>query len=604
MWRNAGRWLVYGIAGAIVLAAAGDTGLGSLLFTTLTAWGIVGLLLVVGLRPTVGDDSTVGRLHLAIELPLLALLLVGGLSAFWWTVDQGGSHLGLIKLANFVLLALLLPRLLSRPESYRPLFLWIALLAGLLAAYGFLQWPLGSNRMGGRLHSFFLTPNSLAGFLVATLPVTVALFVTARRRAARWGCLALALLQAAALAATGSRGGWLAGGIGLALLIALLWRSPMRADWRWTLRPLAVGGMVLALAVIVMGWRDPALIWPRLASLSDPLSAEPHRYLYWQSTIGMITERPWTGWGIGTFGIVYHQFKSPLFEDVTQNYAHNDYLQVTAEMGLPGLAALLWLIGGAGWAVHRCRRQSHPPAAHGSAMLAGVAAGIAAVLLHSLVDFDLYVPAILSLVAIFLAYLTSCRLSQTGVSATAESPVLRPLTSRAALCALGGLLLALLVVRPYLAGREYEAGQALMARGDYQAAAERFLQAIDYHPQAAAYYGSLGFAYEHWANDTRRLDLLVKAEAAFQAATVVGPADYHHHWNLGKFYKNYSNFSASLRDYDPWHAYRRAIELYPTKAALRQELEALEAARPQGEQLFEKTTLFSLTEWSILLSLS
>jgi O-antigen ligase len=559
-------------------------------------------------------------MHSAIELPLIMLFLVGGLSTLWWTIDLGSSHFGLLKLANFILLALLLPRLLPLPQSYRLLFAWIALLAGAVAAYGFLQLPLGQNTMGGRLHSLFLTPNSLAGFLVATLPITGALFVTAQRRAARWGYLSLGLLQAAALAATASRGGWVAGGIGLAFFMVLLLSSSRKqTNWRWALRPLAVGGIVLVLAVIVIGRIDPELIWPRLASLSHPLSAEPHRYLYWQSTIDMIKERPLTGWGIGTFGIAYSQFKSPIFEGVTQNFAHNDYLQIAAELGLVGLVALLWLIGGAGWAAIRCWRQCRLPAAGGvattdeSAILAGVMAGTTAVLLHSLVDFDLYVPAILSLFAICLAYLTSFRISmlkghgKVSPAPTAPGPLVpsfHRLTARSVLCGVGGLVLALLVVRPYLAEREHHAAQQLMEQGNYQGAVDHFMQAIAYHPQQAAYYGGLGFAYEHWANETRRPDLLVKAEVAFQSAAAIGPADYRHFWNLGKFYKNYSNFSGSLRYYDPWSAYRKAIELYPARAALRQELEALEVARPKGERLFEKTMLYGLTDRSILLSLS
>ena len=51
MRQQAGHWLTQGIVGATLLAAAYDTGRQSLLFTALTAWGII-VLLAERLRST------------------------------------------------------------------------------------------------------------------------------------------------------------------------------------------------------------------------------------------------------------------------------------------------------------------------------------------------------------------------------------------------------------------------------------------------------------------------------------------------------------------------------------------------------------------------
>ncbi|MBI3621368.1 MAG: O-antigen ligase family protein [Nitrospirae bacterium] len=586
------------------LAAAFDTGVQSLLFTTLTAWGTLALLLIVGVRPATGDPPVAGRLF---DLPLFGLLLVGGVSAVWWTVDRGSSDLGLIKLANFVLLALLLPRLLPSVSAYRPLLFWVALLAGGLALYGFLQWPLGLNQMGGRLHSFFLIPNSLAGFLAAALPVTAALLLTAKSRPAHAWWLVLAILQAAALAATGSRGGWLAGAAGMLCALALVgWRRVMG-------RTLLIGAVVLALSVTVIDRLHPELIRPRAATLTHLLNAEPHRYLIWQSAVEMIRERPLTGWGIGTFGLAYVRFKSPAFDGVTQYYAHNDYLQLAAEMGLPGLACFLWLAGAAGWMVWRVRRVRQGKAddvaeakqASGDAaiLLAGVAGGGAAILLHSAVDFDLYVPAILFVLAIYLGYLRSSWREVCGRHSTDSPSPWAASASAAALwtktrplaAVIVSVLLALLVGRLYLADRAGLAGQESMARNRYEEAIGRFAVATVWNPRQASYYENLGLAYEHWANQSRRQDLLQTAEMAFRMATQLSPADYRYYWNLGRFYKNYAAFSSSFAAYDPWSAYRQAAELYPTKTAILKELDSLgpPSHSPPIPLIREKTTLRS-----------
>jgi putative inorganic carbon (HCO3(-)) transporter len=535
--------------------------------------------------------TVAGRLF---DLPLFGLLLVGVLSAVWWTIDRGSSQLGVIKLAAFVLLALLLPRLLPSAAAYRPLLFWVALLAGGVALYGFLQWPLGLNRMDGRLHSVFLIPNSLAGFLAAVLPVTVALLLTATSRAASGGLLALVVLQAAALAATGSRGGWLAAGAGLTISLVLMgWRKRMG-------RSLLIGGLALGICVLAIDRHYPDLLRPRAASMTHLLTAEPLRYLVWQGAVEMIEERPLTGWGIGAFGLAYVRFKSPVFDNVTQYYAHNDYLQLAAELGLPGLACFVWLIGTAVWMTVRSwrahRRQAAAPGdlADDALLLAGVAGGGAAVALHSVVDFDLYVPAVLTVLAIYLAYLRT-QWNEIVGRARVESPARSGqwagpwATARRLAAVTVSVMLAFLVVRLYLADVADRTGRELMAQDRYEEAAGHFAEAATWNPQQAAYYESLGFVYEHAAQQTHREDLLQTAEAAFRMATQLGPSDYRYHWNLGRFYKNYAVFSKNFVAYDPWSAYRRAAELYPTKRAILQELDGL-GTPPMASPIQSKTS--------------
>ncbi len=73
------------------------------------------------------------------------------------------------------------------------------------------------------------------------------------------------------------------------------------------------------------------------------------------------------------------------------DYAHNDYLQLAAELGLP--AALLF------WALifvlaARTLRACWIPGNHTRQAIAlGATGALAALLLHSLTDFNLYIPA-------------------------------------------------------------------------------------------------------------------------------------------------------------------------------------------------------------------
>ena len=107
-------------------------------------------------------------------------------------------------------------------------------------------------------------------------------------------------------------------------------------------------------------------------------------------TLNLIAERPWTGFGGGSFFTVFPPYKTP---DMPWfwNHAHNDYVEVAADLGLPGLALLLAL---GIWTLIRIwprMKDSASSLERGVAVAAGVA--LTALALHSLVDFNLHIPA-------------------------------------------------------------------------------------------------------------------------------------------------------------------------------------------------------------------
>src|SRR2546423_5851659 len=57
----------------------------------------------------------------------------------------------------------------------------------------------------------------------------------------------------------------------------------------------------------------------------------------------MFRTKPLMGWGLGTFPVVYPQFRS-FYTNFFVNEAHNDYLQLLVEMGLLGFGTMLWFL--------------------------------------------------------------------------------------------------------------------------------------------------------------------------------------------------------------------------------------------------------------------
>lgn len=83
-----------------------------------------------------------------------------------------------------------------------------------------------------------------------------------------------------------------------------------------------------------------SLDWSRWLKLYDPLSWK--RWDIWREALAGILERPFMGWGPGGFPRVdqIHRLAQevlPVRYEMSTPFAHNDFLQLAAEQGLPGL---------------------------------------------------------------------------------------------------------------------------------------------------------------------------------------------------------------------------------------------------------------------------
>jgi O-antigen ligase len=96
-------------------------------------------------------------------------------------------------------------------------------------------------------------------------------------------------------------------------------------------------------------------------------------------------------------GSRYRSFGGRIF----YSWAHNDYLQLGIELGLPGLVLLAWLGAAVFRAARRVRRDLDPYRSF-QGLHAGFASAVVAVALHSLTDFSLHLPANLALCAVLL----------------------------------------------------------------------------------------------------------------------------------------------------------------------------------------------------------
>ena len=65
------------------------------------------------------------------------------------------------------------------------------------------------------------------------------------------------------------------------------------------------------------------------------------RLYLWDRAAHVIKARPWTGTGINTYAVAHQKYDKTQNWRVKNYYAHNGYLQMAAEIGIPGLFLFL-----------------------------------------------------------------------------------------------------------------------------------------------------------------------------------------------------------------------------------------------------------------------
>ncbi|GEM_PF-5502446 len=178
----------------------------------------------------------------------------------------------------------------------------------------------------------FFYPNTLAGFLAMALPIAAG-FVLDSRKGRMFGLIALAA-GLVALLLTGSKGGWVAAGVGF-LLFGGLVATRNRPKWRPILWSAVGAAGALVLVLVATGPLSPG----RLRNESMRL-----RNIYWSSAVRIATDHPALGVGLDNYQEFYPAYRGDAQQEVRK--AHNDYLQVLADLGIPGAVLFLaFLLG-------------------------------------------------------------------------------------------------------------------------------------------------------------------------------------------------------------------------------------------------------------------
>jgi putative inorganic carbon (hco3(-)) transporter len=229
-------------------------------------------------------------------------------------------------------------------------------------------------------------PNDAAMFLVSALPAVIYFAVRARSPRVRLLFVGGLLLCCGAIVTSGSRGGFLA--LLAVLAYLLIFFRGVSARVRLT----AVFGIFAAVAFYADG-----AYWERMRSIAEfddgyGESGPGGRMQIWKRGMGYMVDNPLLGVGINNFTVAEGQhprIRGRIERGLGTKYSapHSIWVQVGAELGIPGFLAFIGIFVVAGFSLWRLtlaggRRSRAPPAREGGAlasvilgMLLGLAVG-------------------------------------------------------------------------------------------------------------------------------------------------------------------------------------------------------------------------------------
>jgi O-antigen ligase len=274
------------------------------------------------------------------------------------------------------------------------------------AFYGLVQYLTGWQQIFGYAKKFdlqeatgtYINRNHYAGFLEMIFPLSLALAfyelwkLRTKKRTEESNlhriafCLSIAVVVFVALVYSRSRMGIAAASISVVAMLAVALTSKLYGKIA-----LIVCAAFLILSIGVIAWIGAASVVERFHGSSQEYAAgERTRMSIWRGTVRLIGEHPWFGAGFGTFPIAYTVVQTT-FLDQFVNHAHNDYLELASDLGIP---TALGLTASLGWILMRSARAFRDTDRTLDKFVAlGCVGSIVAILLHSLVDFNLYIPA-------------------------------------------------------------------------------------------------------------------------------------------------------------------------------------------------------------------
>jgi O-antigen ligase len=273
-------------------------------------------------------------------------------------------------------------------------FVWFVMIFGfVVSVFGILQHLTFNGKLywfrvmhyGGIPFGPYVNRNHFAGFAELFIPMSLVPLMLGKVRRERWLIVGLfAVVSIGSLFLAASRGGVIS--LAVEVVVVVLCMSLRRMAPKQMLG----GAAVLVAALVMVSWLGLKEVAQRFSTMKTmEVSSGKRASMRW-GTWRIFVDHPWMGTGLGTLQIAYPPYET-LYDGRIVNHAHNDYLEALAETGIVGGLCCALYVGLL--LFHSSQQLSAGKSSFGAVLnLSGLVA-CTGLLVHSLVDFNLHMPA-------------------------------------------------------------------------------------------------------------------------------------------------------------------------------------------------------------------
>lgn len=392
---QAGEVLLYGVFGVLLF--------GPLAFGAVEPWSIFLMeaasatlfLLWIGKQVLEGEIKVKSN-PLFLPMGVFGVIMIAQLVFRGSAYPHDTTSLALLYF-SYAVLCFLAAQTLVRGAQASNLAVVFSLYGAALACFALLYGVSSNGKLywlrqphdGGWIYGPYVNHNHYAGLMEMLVPIPLVLSLT---RLASGRTRAVAAAAAAVMVGTiflsGSRGGMLAIVAELVILAVLLIQQK-----RGLRIATAVGiGVFMVVVVGLLTWLGGDELVRRIGTvgMSHAEITSDVRVAIDRDGLQMFLKKPILGWGLGSFPVMYPQFRT-FYTNFFINQAHNDYLQLLVETGLLGFGTMLWFL--LTIYTRAIKKIANWTGEISAATTLACVLGLSGILVHSVFDFNLQIPA-------------------------------------------------------------------------------------------------------------------------------------------------------------------------------------------------------------------
>jgi O-antigen ligase len=277
-----------------------------------------------------------------LYLPLICFL-VWALFSFFWSTNLYNSLLVWVHWSACVLVFFLCLQLLASVNRIKVLFYTLSIAAVIVSIIGLLQYFFQIDWFLQRVipASTFGNKNMAAQFIGLCFPVVIMFFISAKKSRNMWTSALVLSLVTIYLFHTRTKAAWIAITAQVFILVLFFLYNRVILKGKvgvWNLQKTIAGISTAAVVLLLINLGPAGWNW----------QIGEARLVIWRNTIDLIRTHPIKGVGLNNFGVEYPRISIDSERDALLKLyhgprnAHNDFLQIISELGLPAILLIIW----------------------------------------------------------------------------------------------------------------------------------------------------------------------------------------------------------------------------------------------------------------------